>query len=123
MAGIKRVLRRAVVPDDVLIAVSDYFGVERDRIRSSSRHREVVIARDMWVLVCRQLCHYSFPELQQFLGRHVLSHSTLISARDRAWERVTENTPLVMRSGTRPAHQAMKEIQAAAMWRTEGGAA
>ena len=125
MAERERVLKRAVLPDDVLAAVADYFDVDPQRIRSSSTHRHIVQARDFWAYVSRKITNHSFPELQRFLGRHEKSHSTVVAASQRAAQKIADGQTVIMRNGSRPAAQAAKEIEAAARWRTvySGGAA
>ena len=78
------------VTSDLVISVAgDYFGVTPDEIRSSSRSRDLVTARQMAMYLCRELTDLSLPKIgDRFGGR---DHSTVIYANNKIQKLITEN--------------------------------
>ena len=78
-----------VTSDLVISVASDYFGVTADEIRSSSRSRDLVTARQMAMYLCRELTDLSLPKIgERFGGR---DHSTVIYANNKIRELISEN--------------------------------
>ena len=72
----------ARVTADVIMAVaSEYFDVTPDEIRSSSRSRDLVTARQTAMYLCRELTDLSLPKIgEKFGGR---DHSTVVHATNK----------------------------------------
>ena len=71
--------REARVTADLVISVAaDYFNLTPDELRSSSRTRPLVDARQMAMYLCRELTDLSLPKIgERFGGR---DHSTVVHA-------------------------------------------
>ena len=71
--------REARVTEDLVISLTaDYFGLSDDEIRSASRSRPLVHARQIAMYLCRELTDLSLPRIgDRFGGR---DHSTVIHA-------------------------------------------
>jgi chromosomal replication initiator protein len=63
---------------ELLQAVSRFFGVETEVIKTSVRAHEVSLARSVLMFLLRKHVHISFPEIGVCLGNR--NHSTIISA-------------------------------------------
>jgi len=98
-----------VTADLVISVAADYFGVTADEIRSSSRSRDLVTARQMAMYLCRELTELSLPKIgERFGGR---DHSTVIYANkkievqmhenQRAFEQVKELTTRIRQQAAR----------------------
>ena len=98
-----------VTSDLVISVAANYFGVTTDEIRSSSRSRDLVTARQMGMYLCRELTDLSLPKIgERFGGR---DHSTVIYANNkirtligenqRAFEQVKELTTRIRQQATR----------------------
>ncbi len=71
-------LPRQVTLELVLHATADLFGFTVDDLRSPSRRRPLVLARQVGMYVCRQLTDHSYPTIaREFGGR---DHTTVIHA-------------------------------------------
>ena len=78
-----------VTSDLVISVAADYFGITADEIRSSSRSRDLVTARQMAMYLCRELTDLSLPKIgDRFGGR---DHSTVIYANNKIREQISEN--------------------------------
>jgi chromosomal replication initiator protein len=67
-----------VTPDLVMSVAAEYFDVTPDEIRSASRSRPLVTARQMAMYLCRELTDLSLPKIgERFGGR---DHSTVVHA-------------------------------------------
>jgi chromosomal replication initiator protein len=93
----------------VISVAADYFGITPDEIRSSSRSRDLVTARQMAMYLCRELTELSLPKIgERFGGR---DHSTVIYANkkievqmhenQRAFEQVKELTTRIRQQAAR----------------------
>ena len=80
----------AIVTADLVISVAaEYFGCSPDEIRSSSRSRDLVTARQMAMYLCRELTELSLPKIgERFGGR---DHSTVIYANNKVRQQMHEN--------------------------------
>lgn len=77
-------LRRPVPVPKIASVVCRYLGVEYAELSGRGRHKTVVLAREMTVLIARRLTTYSFPEIARALGRP--NHSTVLTAHKRLSE-------------------------------------
>jgi len=78
-----------VTADLVISVAADYFGISSDEIRSSSRSRDLVTARQMAMYLCRELTELSLPKIgERFGGR---DHSTVIYANKKIEQQMHEN--------------------------------
>jgi chromosomal replication initiator protein len=68
-------------PDDVLVAVSDAFGVSQDRILGRERTREVALPRQVAMYLLREEGGVSLPQIGEYIGGR--DHTTVIYACDK----------------------------------------
>jgi chromosomal replication initiator protein len=74
-------LEHRVTPDLVVSITSEYFSLSTDELRSSSRTRPLVEARQIAMYLCRELTDLSLPKIgEQFGGR---DHSTVVHATNK----------------------------------------
>jgi chromosomal replication initiator protein len=70
-----------VTADVIMSVAAEYFDVTPDEIRSSSRSRELVTARQTAMYLCRELTDLSLPKIgEKFGGR---DHSTVVHATNK----------------------------------------
>lgn len=70
-------------------AVADYYGLTAEHMRSKSRSRNHVYPRQMAMLLCRELCPNSLPDIgQRFGGR---DHSTIFYGIESVRKRIASN--------------------------------
>lgn len=73
---------RQPIPAEVIAqTVCRLLGVTIPELMGRTRHRRVVLARGVSVILCRRLTTLSFPEIARALGRP--NHSTVITAHQR----------------------------------------
>jgi chromosomal replication initiator protein len=78
-----------VTPDLAIAVAAEYFDVTPEEIRSSSRSRPLVTARQMAMYLCRELTDLSLPKIgERFGGR---DHSTVIYAANKVREQLKES--------------------------------
>ncbi|MFN2490711.1 MAG: chromosomal replication initiator protein DnaA [Actinomycetota bacterium] len=78
-----------VTPDLAISVAAEYFDVTTDEIRSASRSRPLVNARQMAMYLCRELTDLSLPRIgERFGGR---DHSTVIYATNKVRHQLQEN--------------------------------
>jgi chromosomal replication initiator protein len=78
-----------VTPDLAISVAAEYFDVTADEIRSASRSRPLVTARQMAMYLCRELTDLSLPKIgERFGGR---DHSTVIYATNKVREQLKES--------------------------------
>ena len=98
-----------VTPDLVISVAAEYFDLTPDEIRSSSRSRPLVNARQVAMYICRELTDLSLPKIgERFGGR---DHSTVVHAtnkvrhamqeRESAYEQVRELTTRIRQRAAR----------------------
>ncbi len=68
-------------PDDVLAAVSDAFGISRERILGRERTREVALPRQVAMYLLREEGGVSLPQIGDYIGGR--DHTTVIYACDK----------------------------------------
>ncbi|HEX2234979.1 MAG TPA: chromosomal replication initiator protein DnaA [Actinomycetota bacterium] len=78
-----------VTPDLAISVAAEYFDVTPDEIRSASRSRPLVTARQTAMYLCRELTDLSLPEIgRRFGGR---DHSTVIYATNKVREQLQQS--------------------------------
>jgi chromosomal replication initiator protein len=78
-----------VTPDLAISVAAEYFDVTPDEIRSTSRSRPLVTARQTAMYLCRELTDLSLPEIgRRFGGR---DHSTVIYATNKVREQLKQS--------------------------------
>jgi chromosomal replication initiator protein len=77
-----------VTVDLVVSVAADYFGISPEEIRSASRSRPLVTARQMAMYLCRELTDMSLPAIGRAFGGR--DHSTVIYAKDKVRELIQE---------------------------------
>ena len=98
-----------ITPDLVMSAAAEYFALTPDELRSSSRTRPLVDARQMAMYLCRELTDLSLPKIgERFGGR---DHSTVVHAankirhqmqeRETTYEQVRELTARIRQRAAR----------------------
>jgi chromosomal replication initiator protein len=77
-----------VSPELVISVTADYFDLTPDEIRSASRSRPLVTARQMAMFLCRELTDLSLPKIgERFGGR---DHSTVVHATKKIADQLKE---------------------------------
>ena len=77
-----------VTPDLVISVAAEYFALTPDELRSSSRTRPLVDARQMAMYLCRELTDLSLPKIgERFGGR---DHSTVVHAASKIRQQMQE---------------------------------
>jgi chromosomal replication initiator protein len=100
----------APVTADLVVAVaSEYFNVTPEQVRSSSRTRPLVVARQMAMYLCRELTDLSLPKIGREFGNR--DHSTVLHAtnkvrksmreRESSYEQVEELTARIRQRAAR----------------------
>jgi chromosomal replication initiator protein len=98
-----------VSPDLVVAVASDYYNVTPEEMRSSSRTRPLVFARQMAMYLCRELTDLSLPKIGREFGNR--DHSTVLHAtnkirksmreRESSFEQVEELTARIRQRAAR----------------------
>lgn len=73
-------------PDRIAQVVAEYFGVNKDHVRSKMRTRDHLIARQIGMYLMLRLCGMTYQSIGDFYDR---SHSTVMHA-CRKINRITE---------------------------------
>jgi chromosomal replication initiator protein len=69
---------KPVTLEEILVATADFFNFSQEEIRSQSRRRPLVWARQAAMYLSRELTDSSFPEIARFFGDR--DHTTVIHA-------------------------------------------
>jgi chromosomal replication initiator protein len=78
-----------VTPDLAISVAAEYFGLSADDIRSPSRSRPLVTARQMAMYLVRELTDLSLPEIGKRFGNR--DHSTVIHATNKVRSQLQAN--------------------------------
>lgn len=70
--------RGAVTPKKILTTVSDYFDIDEESLKGSSRKKELVVPRQITMYLMREETHASFPNIGAELGGR--DHTTAMHA-------------------------------------------
>jgi chromosomal replication initiator protein len=79
-------------PDNILVSVCSYFGLDDKELMSGRRQRTISLARSVAMYLVRKNSRLSFPEIAGKLGKR--NHSTVISACRRIERAVAKNEVL-----------------------------
>jgi chromosomal replication initiator protein len=66
-----------VTPTAILFAVGRYFGVNADELKGKSRHKQIVVPRQIAMYLLREDAHLSTPDIGRLLNR---DHTTVLHA-------------------------------------------
>jgi chromosomal replication initiator protein len=77
-----------VTPDLVISIAAEYFSVTMEEIRSASRSRPLVTARQMAMYLCRELTDLSLPKIGEYFGGR--DHSTVVHAAKKVRKEMQE---------------------------------
>jgi len=96
LLGASRTMRpvRPIRFSAILDAVCGELHVEPADLKSTSRHRQIVLARSMVVHLARQLTTMSYPDIARGLGRS--NHSTVVTAAQRIEKQVAARQPITL---------------------------
>lgn len=96
LGDLDRQLVAPVAPENVLLSVCEYFGLEHKDLMSGRRQRTISLARSVAMFLVRKTAKLSFPEIGVRMGKR--NHSTVISACRRIERAVVRNEPLLWTS-------------------------
>jgi chromosomal replication initiator protein len=68
---------RSVTPTAILFAVGRYYGVNPDELKGKSRHKQIVVPRQIAMYLVREDAHLSTPDIGRLLNR---DHTTVLHA-------------------------------------------
>jgi len=96
LLGASRTMRpvRPIRFSAILEAVCRELHVEAGDLKSSSRHRQVVLARSMVVHLARKMTTMSFPDIARGLGRS--NHSTVVTAARRIEQQIADRQSITL---------------------------
>ncbi len=84
-----RAKRRTIIITQVIVAVCEFYGLDPDQLKTRTREREVVLARQIGFYLARKMTGRSLPEIgRQFGG---FDHSTIVHAIRRIDELLISN--------------------------------
>jgi chromosomal replication initiator protein len=83
-------------PENIMLAVCNYFSLEQKDLMSGRRQRTISLARSVAMYLVRKTAKLSFPEIGNRMGKR--NHSTVISACRRIERAVAKNEPLTWTS-------------------------
>ncbi len=66
---------RVVTPEAILLAVGRYYGINSDELKGKSRHKQIVVPRQIAMYLLREDAHLSTPEIGRQLHR---DHTTVL---------------------------------------------
>ena len=96
LGDLDRQLVAPVKPENVLLSVCSYFGLEHKDLMSGRRQRTISLARSVAMYLVRKTAKLSFPEIGYRMGKR--NHSTVISACRRIERAVQHNENLLWTS-------------------------
>ena len=92
LSDLDRQMVAPLKPDNILVGVCTYFGLDNKELMSGRRQRTISLARSVAMYLVRKNSRLSFPEIAGKLGKR--NHSTVISACRRIERAVTKNETL-----------------------------
>lgn len=92
LGDLDRQLVAPVRPENILLSVCNYFGLEHKDLMSGRRQRTISLARSVAMFLVRKTAKLSFPEIGIRMGKR--NHSTVISACRRIEKAVQKNESL-----------------------------
>jgi chromosomal replication initiator protein len=96
LGDLDRMLVMPVKPENILLSVCNYFGLEHKDLMSGRRQRTISLARSVAMFLVRKTAKLSFPEIGMRMGKR--NHSTVISACRRIERAVARNENLLWTS-------------------------
>jgi chromosomal replication initiator protein len=96
LGDLDRQLVAPVKPENILLSVCTYFGLEHKDLMSGRRQRTISLARSVAMYLVRKTAKLSFPEIGYRMGKR--NHSTVISACRRIERAVQHNENLLWTS-------------------------
>jgi chromosomal replication initiator protein len=96
LGDLDRQLVAPVKPENILLSVCTYFGLEHKDLMSGRRQRTISLARSVAMYLVRKTAKLSFPEIGYRMGKR--NHSTVISACRRIERAVQQNENLLWTS-------------------------
>jgi chromosomal replication initiator protein len=72
------------LPEEILRAVAEHYGLRPEELRGVGRRKEVVLPRQVAMYLIRELTHASLPEIGQFFGGR--DHTTVLYAIQKVQE-------------------------------------
>jgi chromosomal replication initiator protein len=96
LGDLDRQLVAPVKPENILLSVCTYFGLEHKDLMSGRRQRTISLARSVAMYLVRKTAKLSFPEIGYRMGKR--NHSTVISACRRIERAVQHNESLLWTS-------------------------
>jgi chromosomal replication initiator protein len=96
LGDLDRQLVAPVKPENILLSVCTYFGLEHKDLMSGRRQRTISLARSVAMYLVRKTAKLSFPEIGSRMGKR--NHSTVISACRRIEKAAECNERLVWTS-------------------------
>lgn len=101
--------RRPVRLPDIVEAVCDVMGVERQELQSGSKTASVAMPRMLIMFLARKWTRAALSEISRSLGRR--SHSTVVSAQQKVTEWLADGKTLAMGHGQCRVEDAIKRIE------------
>lgn len=101
---------------DVMLAACEASGCTLDEMRSNRRTPRIVLAREVCIVLARELTNFSFPELARLMGRP--NHSSVITTRRRALAALDSRPTLATDGPTR--REAIETARAMVLRASEG---
>ncbi len=92
LGDLDRQLVAPVKPENIMLAVCNYFSLEQKDLMSGRRQRTISLARSVAMYLVRKTAKLSFPEIGNRMGKR--NHSTVISACRRIEKAVEGNESL-----------------------------
>ncbi len=92
LGDLDKQLVNPIRPENVMLAVCNYFSLEHKDLMSGRRQRTISLARSVAMYLVRKTAKLSFPEIGNRMGKR--NHSTVISACRRIERAVAKNESL-----------------------------
>ena len=83
---------RKISPEDVINAVSRFYGVKIEQMTSQRRSHDILVPRQMAMYLMREMLGTTFPMIGQYFGGR--DHSTVMSAYDKIKDNISADSQL-----------------------------
>jgi chromosomal replication initiator protein len=81
---------RSLTPSAILFAVGRYYGVNADELKGKSRHKQIVVPRQIAMYLLREEAHLSTPDIGRLLNR---DHTTVLHALKQVLNDIARDGP------------------------------
>jgi chromosomal replication initiator protein len=81
---------RNLTPAAILFAVGRYYGVNPDELKGKSRHKQIVVPRQIAMFLLREEAHLSTPDIGRLLNR---DHTTVLHAQKQVVNDIARDGP------------------------------